>query len=104
MVIALLAALGILYFLGYIVVPWFSIPNILLFTIFGVNIYLFDLLIFIVLAWIVGILPSPLREIAFAVFVIWILAVLGIIAMPGLPGVLIVAFIAGLVVFLFTGP
>lgn len=104
MVSVILAIIIILYILGYITFPWFTIPNPVLFVLFGNPITLWDLLLFFAIATIISILPSPLREVAFIVFILWVLSVLGVIAIAGLANILLVAIIAGLVVFLLSGP
>lgn len=103
MILALLIALVILWALGYVTIPSFVIPSITLFTVNGHLITLWNLLIFLVLLVVAGSLPSPLREVLFVVLIIWVLAVLGIIAFVGLSNVLIVAIIAGLIVYLLQG-
>lgn len=99
----LLIVLVILWFLGYIQIPGFSIPNIVLFTINGQPITLLNLLIFIVITALIGILPSPLREIAGVVLILWILSILGIIAIAGFSNILVIVVIVGLVLYLLTG-
>ncbi len=91
----------LLYFFGYIQVPWLSIPNPLLFSVAGHPILLSTILIFLVIIWAIGILPSPLRQIAMVVFLLWILAQLGILAIAGLSNILVIAIIVGLIISLF---
>jgi len=103
MILALLIALIILWLLGYIALPGFLIPSIMLFSINGHPITLWNLLIFFVLVIIASSLPSPLREVLFVILILWVLALLGFIAFVGLSNLLLVAVIAGLVVFLLRG-
>lgn len=103
MLLALLIALVILWLLGYIAFPGFFIPNVMLFTINAHPITLWNLLIFLVLIVIATSLPRPLREILFVILIIWVLSVLGFIAFVGLPNLILVAIIAGLIVFLLQG-
>lgn len=103
MLLALLIALVILWLLGYIALPGIFIPNIYLFSINNHPVTLWNLLIFLVLVIIASSLPSPLREILFVVLILWVLALLGIIAFVGLSNLLLVAVIAGLIVFLIQG-
>jgi hypothetical protein len=49
--------------------------------------------------WIVGILPSPLRQIAAVLLILWILALFGIIVIAGISNLLVLAVIIGLVLF-----
>ena len=100
MLIAVLIILVILWFLGYINIGSINLPDILLFTINGQEITLISLLIFAVIVWAVGILPSPLRQIAFVILVIWLLSLFGILAIGGLQSILVLAVIVGLVLAL----
>lgn len=99
MVTALLIALVILWILGYISIPF--IPNIYFFTINGHQISLWNVLTFLVVLWVVGILPRPFREICFVLLVLWTLSVLGIIGFVGLPALILIAIIAGMIVYIF---
>lgn len=103
MIAILLIILIGLWFLGYIHFPFFPIPDAVLFSINNHPITLWNLLIFLVVAWIVGILPRPFREIAGALLILWILSVLGVIAIAALSNLLILAIIIGLVFFLLGG-
>lgn len=100
MLIAVLIILVILWFLGYINIGSINLPDIVLFTINGQEITLISLLIFAVIVWAVGILPSPLRQIAFVILVIWLLSLFGILAIGGLQSILVLAVIVGLVLAL----
>lgn len=103
MLIALLVILIILWYLGYVSVGNVNIPNMILFTINGQQVTLWNLLTLLVIGAIIGVLPSPLREIAGVVLILWILSVLGILAFAGLSSLLILAIIIGLVLFLLKG-
>ena len=98
MITALLVALIILWILGYISIPY--IPNFYLFTINGHQISLWNMLTFLILLWVVGVLPRPFREISFVLLILWTISVLGIIGFIGLPGMLLIAIIAGMVVYI----
>ena len=100
MLIAVLIILVILWFLGYINIGSINLPDIVLFTINGQEITLISLLIFAVIVWAVGILPSPFRQIAFVILVIWLLSLFGILAIGGLQSILVLAVIVGLVLAL----
>ena len=93
----IILVLIILWFLGYVTVGNITIPDLQLFTINGNSISLWDVLIFAVIVWAIGVLPSPLRQIAGVGLVLWILATLGIIAIAGLPSLIIIALILGLI-------
>lgn len=103
MLLALIVALITLWLLGYIAFPGFFIPNVILFTINAHPITLWNLLIFLVILVIATSLPSPLREILFVMLIIWAISVLGFIAFIGLPNLLLVAIIAGLLVYILQG-
>lgn len=97
----LVIVLLILYFFGYFRIPGLVIPNPVLFIFNGRDVTLSTLLIFLAIIWAIGILPSPLRQIAMVVFVLWILSTLGFIAITGLSHILIIAILIGLVASLF---
>lgn len=61
---------------------------------FGRTITLWDIVIFLLVIWAIGVLPSPFRQIAFVVFALWLLSTLGIFALfPGFSGILILIVI-----------
>ena len=103
MIAGLLVILIILWLLGYIHISLFTIPDLTLLTLNGQPITLWDILILLVIGTVIGILPSPFREIAGVLLVLWILSVLGIIAIAGLSNLLIIAIIIGLILFLIRG-
>lgn len=100
MVAAVLILLIILWFLGYIHIGNLNLPDITLFTLNGQDITLIKLLIFAVIVWAIGILPTPLRQIGFVILVIWLLSLFGILAFAGLQSILVLAVIVGLVLAL----
>lgn len=87
----------VLWFFGYVKVDAFPIPDITLFTLNGNAVTLWNLLIFFVILWAVGVLPSPLRQIAFVILVLWVLSVLGILVFAGLSSILVWAIIVGII-------
>lgn len=91
----------LLYFFGYVQIPGFVIPNPALFSFNGNPVLLSTLLIFLAIMWAIGILPSPLRQIAMVFYVLWILSILGIISIAGLNHVFVGAILIGLVISLF---
>lgn len=103
MLVAILVILIFLWLLGYISLPGIVIPNITFFVINGQPITLWNILMFAVIVWLIGILPRPFREIAAVVFLLWILSTLGILAIAGLPSLLVGAIILGLIVYLLSG-
>ena len=97
----ILVILIILWFLGYINVQGLpTLPDVQLFVINNHPVTLIDLLILAVIGWAIGVLPSPLRQIAGVVLLLWILATLGIIGIAGLPSILVLAVIIGLILAL----
>lgn len=103
MILGLLVVLIILWFLGYVRIGALPIPNLVLFTINNQAITLWNLLILVLISSLIGILPSPFREIAGVVLVLWILSTLGILAIGGLSSILVIAVIVGLIIYLITG-
>ncbi len=98
----LIVTLIVLWILGYVRFEGLAIPDFELFSLNGHPITLWNILTVAVIAWVIGILPSPFREIASVILVLWILAVLGFIAITGLPSILIITIILGLILYLFT--
>jgi hypothetical protein len=96
----ILVLLVILWFLGYIHLG-INIPDIRLLVINGHAITLVNLLIFLLILWAIGILPSPFRQIAGVLVVLWVLSILGFIAIAGLSNLLVIAIIVGIVASLF---
>ncbi len=103
MVGALIIILAILWFLGYIHIGGVAVPNIPLFTLNSQVITLWDVLILLVLATIVGVLPSPFRQIAGVILIFWILSVLGILVFAGLSSLLVLAVVVGLIFYALGG-
>jgi len=101
MLITLVVLLVVLWFLGYIHLP--AIPNFALFVMNGHTISLWDLLTFLVIAWIIGILPGPFRYIGVALLLLWLMALFGVIALTGLSNILLIAIIVGLIAYLLGG-
>ncbi len=103
MLVFLLVLLILLWFFGYIQISTFAIPNMVLFAINGHPITLWNLLIFLVIGAIIGVLPNPFRAIASVFLVLWVLSILGILALTGLSNILVVAVIVGLMAYLASG-
>lgn len=100
MLAGVLIILIILWFLGYIRIGGLTLPDITLFTVNGQPITLISLLIFAVIVWAIGILPSPLRQIGFVILVLWLLSLFGVLAFAGLQSILVLAIIVGLILAL----
>ena len=99
----LLVLLIVFSFLGYIQIPWLSFINFVLFVINGEDITVLDLLVFLVVLWLIGILPSPFREIGAVLFILWILGQLGIIAIAGFTNIILIAIVIGVVIYILGG-
>jgi hypothetical protein len=104
MIEMILILLVVLWLLGFISIPGLDSINFPLFVINGETISLFDLLIFLLVVWAIGILPSPFREIASVLLILWVLAVLNILAFAGLSSLILIAIIVGLIASLFNRP
>ena len=97
MLITVLVLLVVLWLLGYIHISKLTLPDVSLFAINGHIVTLIELLIFVVILVAVSVLPTPLRQIGYAVVVLWVLSTLGIIAIAGLAPILVLAIIVGLI-------
>lgn len=81
----------------------FTVLHLILFKFNGLAITIWDVFIFLVLIWLVGSLPSPLRQIAVVFILIWILSLLGVIAVAGLSSILVIAIIVGVLLYILSG-
>ena len=97
MLTAILLILIIFWFLGYGPVAALKFPLIILGRL---KINLWDILIFLLIIWIIDLLPSPLRQIAVVLLIIWLLATFGIIAIPMFSNAIVIAIIVGLGLYL----
>lgn len=99
---AILIILIILWVLGYIHIGPIVVPDIVLFSINGHPVTLWNILILLVIGWAIGILPTPFREITTVLLILWILSVLGIIGIiAGLPNILVIVIIVAIIASLF---
>ncbi len=94
---AIVVILVILLLTGSIRVNGFNLPQITLFRVNGEAITLINVLIFLIILWAIGVLPSPFREVAALLFLLWVLSVLGVIAVAGLSNLIVLAIIVGIV-------
>ena len=97
MLVTILVLLVVLWFFGYIHGPNITIPDVTLFAVNGHDVTLLEALIFSVMLVAVGILPTPLRQIGYAIVVLWVLSTLGVLAIAGLASILVLAIIVGLI-------
>jgi hypothetical protein len=93
-----------LWLTGNLIIPGLVLPDVSLFVINGQTITLWDLIILALVAWAIGILPSPFRQIAGLLLVLWLLSVLGFLSLAGisLSGVILIAIILGILASLFS--
>lgn len=97
MLTVILLILVVFWFLGYGPLTALKIPLIILGR---VKIDLWEIIIFLLIIWIIDLLPQPLREIAIVLMIIWLLSVFGIIAIPMFSNVIVIAIIVGLGIYL----
>lgn len=104
MLAALIVLLAILWVFGYLNISGLTFPDIKFFTVNGVDVTLWNLLVLLLVVGAISILPTPFRQIAGVLLILWVLAVLGIfsIAGIGLPSIILLAIIVGLVASMFT--
>jgi len=93
MLVAIIAILVILWFLGYSPISGITMPNIVLFTINTHLVTLWEILIFMAVVWAIGILPRILKIIASLLLLLWVVSVLGILTITGLPNILVIVMI-----------
>lgn len=98
MLVGILIALVVLWLLGFVNLPFIPFLNIALFDINNHPITLLNVIIFLLIASLLELLPSPLNIIAGVILVLWVLSILGIIAIGGLSQILVLAVIIGLVI------
>ena len=97
----LLVVLVVLWLTGNLNLGGLTIPDYTLIVINGQAITLWDLITFLIILWILGLLPSPFREIAGVLLVLWVLSLFAIIPIAGLSNLLIIAIIVGIVASIF---
>lgn len=100
MIIAILVLLIVFWLLGFNPIAALDFP---LFTFAGHTIDLWDVLLFGVILWLIGILPGSLRYIAGIALILWLLATFGILAIGGLSQIIILAIIVGVVFYIIGG-
>ena len=103
MLALIIIILIVLWYLGYIQIPAFTLLNHVLFTINSHAVTIWEFLILLIIGWAIGILPSPIRQIAGVLLILWILATLGFIAVAGFGSIVVIAIIVGLIFFLLEG-
>ncbi|MBP7967008.1 hypothetical protein KAZ66_01930 [Candidatus Woesebacteria bacterium] len=99
----ILILLVILFILGYLQIPAFTLTDMTLFIFLGRAISLYDILIFGLILWIIQAFPWPFRGLASLILVLWLLSFFGIIAIPGFSNLLIFTLIVGIIAYIFRG-
>lgn len=99
MLTAVLVILILLWLLGYGPLQVLTFP---LYRWSGHLITLWDALIFLVMIYLIGSLPRPLKEIASVLLILWILSLFGIIAIAGLSNILVLSLIIGLIIYILS--
>ncbi|OGK24087.1 hypothetical protein A3C25_05240 [Candidatus Roizmanbacteria bacterium RIFCSPHIGHO2_02_FULL_38_11] len=92
----LLVLLILLWFIGVVRFPVLSIVNSPIIYIGRRAVGLYDILVFILILWLIRILPSPLREIVTVFLILWLLSFFGLFFLGGLYNLLVLILIIGL--------
>ena len=100
MLLAILLILVLFWFMGY---GPFEAVRIRFFRLGPEVITLWDILIFLLIIWLIDLLPRPLREIAIVLLLIWLLSMFGILTIVGLNNIIIWAIIIGLLLYILSG-
>lgn len=100
MLVLILVLLIVLWFLGFISIPPLAT---VIFVLLGHPITLFDLLVFLFLVLLTGILPGIFRFIAAVLLLLLILSFLGLVAISGFSSVVVLVVIFALIYYLLTG-
>jgi len=100
MLILLLVLLTVFWLLGYIAIPGVSLRKEI-FSIRGRQITVWDVLTFLVILWIIGVLPGPFHAIAAILLVVWLLGIIGIIQVANFSAIVILTIIAILLLHIF---
>ena len=91
-----LILLIILFFTGYIQIPWLKIPEFTVFYLNGRAIDFRDILMAILIVWAIGELPRPFQIIAGVLLMLWVLSILGFVMIGDLSNLILLAIIIGL--------
>lgn len=91
------------WLLGIVKFPVLSVVNSPIIYLGYKAIGVYDILVFILIVWLIRVLPSPLREIVSLFLVIWVLSFFGLFFFGGLANLLILLLIIGLILHIFGG-
>jgi len=98
----IIIVLIVLWFFGYMPISGISIPDLVLFSLNGHDITLWNILILLAVGWAINLLPQPLQAIASVLLLLWVLATLGVLTfIAGLPSIIVILIIVLLAVSLF---
>ena len=92
----LLVLLILLWLTGNVSFSILTPLSIVLFYINGRPITLGNIIALFILVWVLGFLPSPLRQIAMILIVLWLLSLAGILVIAGTSGLLLTLLIVGI--------
>lgn len=93
----ILLLLIVFWFMGYGPIAALKFP---LFYLGSIRVDLWNILIFLLIIWLIDLLPGVLRSIVVIALVIWLLGFFGIIAVPMFSNIVIIAVIVGLGIYL----
>ncbi|KKS98132.1 MAG: hypothetical protein UV73_C0003G0074 [Candidatus Gottesmanbacteria bacterium GW2011_GWA2_43_14] len=97
MLLLLITLIILLWLVGFISVPSTSFFTLPVMFLNGRAIGLWDIIIFLVLIWVVGILPQPLKGAVLILLLLWILSLMGIVVISGMGNVLLLLLLAALI-------
>lgn len=86
--------------MGYGPIEALRIP---LFAIGNMSIDLWDILIFLLIIWLIDLMPGPIRSIIVIALLLWLLSIFGIITIAGFNNFVLWAVIIGLALYLLGG-
>ncbi len=102
MILAILITLFVILLINDITIVGLPSLDITVATINRQAISLWDIITFVLVAGLIGLLPRPFREIFAVVLLVWTLSVLGIIAIGGLSTILLFGILIGTLAYLVT--
>lgn len=98
MLINILLLVVILALLNNLNVPFI---NMVLLQLNGKGITLYNIIVFVLLAYLISFLPRPFKEIVGVLLFLWVLSLLGILAIGGFTNIVVIAIIAVLLFNIF---
>ena len=89
--------------MGVVRIPVLRFIDFPILSIAGRAVGLVELLKFILILWLIRILPSPIREIVTVILIIWLLSFFGLFFFAGFSNILVLLLIIGLIMYFFGG-